>query len=809
MPLAMQGRVGLVGRRRLMTRAPLIVVAALAAMTVPASRSLRAADAQVPTTASAPAAQATAVAPRATVDRYCVTCHNQRLKTAGLMLDQLNVNDIGGHADVWEKVLRKLRSGQMPPGTAPRPPKETYDSLSAWLEAELDRAGTARPNPGRTAVHRLNRTEYQNVIRDLLALDIDASTLLPGDDAAFGFDNIADLLKVSPDLLDSYLMAANKISRLAVGDPAVGLGSVSYNVSKTATQINRADEELPFGSRGGAAIRHYFPYDGEYLIRVRVVGTARPAATVEVRIDNSLTAALPSLGRTGEEPSDKNNVETRAFIKAGPRVVGVSLRKDTLEAETRFPEIYPWGNSAIFGTTVGAVNFIKINAVDISGPFKPAGPGDTPSRRRVFTCQPATPAAEDACAEKIFTGLARRAFRRPVTASDVTPFMEAYSAEKKGATFEAGIRAGLEQMLVAPALLFRIQRDPADAKPDVPFRLSDIDLASRLSFFLWSSMPDEELLQVAERGRLKEPAVMEQQVRRMLADDRAAALVTNFATQWLYLRNLKGLVPDLFQFPDWDDDLRISAARETELFLENQLRQDRSVLDLMTANYSFLDERLAKHYGVPGVYGSRFRRVTFADGRRAGLLGHASILAVTSQPNRTSPVQRGKWVLENLLGTPPPPPPPDVPDLPSNDKEQPKTIRERMEKHRTNSVCAGCHATMDPLGFALESFDAIGTFRTVADGHPVDTKSALPDGTRVDGPEGLRQLVETRRAQYLETVTEKLLTYALGRGTEYYDMPTVRKIVREAAQKNFTWSSLILGITTSTPFQMSVRRAQS
>jgi mono/diheme cytochrome c family protein len=744
----------------------------------------------------------------ATLNKYCVSCHNEKLKTAGLMLDKMDVTKIGDEPEAWEKVVRKLRGGSMPPAGRPRPDKASYDAVSTWLETELDRAAAAHPNPGGTAVHRLNRTEYQNVIRDLLTLDVDVSSLLPGDDAAFGFDNIAELLKVSPDLLDGYLAAANKISRLAVGDKALSLGSATYNIPKFYLQNDRAGEDLPFGSRGGAALHHYFPYDGEYIVKIRVMGVTNPPAGIEVRVDGNRAAVLPTTGRGDTDPSDKGAVEARIPVKAGQRVVGVSLTKQMLEPESRYPQFYPWGNSAVFATNTGANPYLKIETVDISGPFHPLGPGETSSRRRIFVCRPTTVAAEEPCANRILTALAHRAFRRPVTIRDVRPLLRIYKTARRGSSFTEGIQAAIERVLVDPNFLFRIERNPATVKPGVPYRIGSVELASRLSFFLWSSMPDEELLQLAERGRLSEPAVLEQQVRRMLADARSTMLATNFATQWLYLRNVKALVPDTFQFPDWDEDLRTALTQETELFLTSQLREDRSVMELMTSNYTFVNERLAKHYGIPDVYGSRFRRVTLPDGRRSGLLGQASILAVTSQPNRTSPVQRGKWVLENLLGTPPPPPPPNVPDLPANEKEQPKSIRERMEQHRKNPVCAGCHATMDPLGFALENFDAIGTWRATADGRPIDNTASLPDGTKLDGPDGLRQLVESRRALFLATVTEKLLTYALGRGVEYYDMPTVRTIVRDAAAGDFRWSSIVLGITTSTPFQMSLRRTE-
>jgi mono/diheme cytochrome c family protein len=744
-------------------------------------------------------ADAAAPMPRATLDKYCVSCHNQRLKTAGLMLDELDVNQIGSKPDVWEKIVRKLRSGSMPPVGVPRPDHATYEALSSWLEGELDHAAALQPNPGGPLIRRLNRTEYQNVIRDLLKLDVSASSLLPADDAAFGFDNIAGVLKVSPDLLDAYLAAANKISRLAVGDKALSLGSATYRVSEFYLQTDRMSDELPFGSRGGIAIHHYFPYDGEYIVKVDTTGIPRPAEQVDVRIaDTAVKRLSTQAGRPG--------LEFRLPVKAGPRLVGVSILKQGVEPESRLPELFPWGNSA--ATNPGASNYLKITKVDISGPFAPTGHGETPSRRRIFGCQPTTPATEEACAKTILTSLAHQAFRRPVTEANVLPMLRIYRKWREGRRFDDGIQAALERLLVDPNFLFRVERAPANVKLGAVYPVSDVDLATRLSFFLWSSIPDDELLQAAEKSRLRDPSEFQRQVRRMLSDGRSDALVKNFAAQWLYLRNLKGLTPDSFEFPDWDDDLRDAMRQETELFLQSQIQEDHSVTDLLTADYTFLNERLAKHYGIPDVYGSRFRRVTMPANHRMGLLGQASILAITSNPNRTSPVQRGKWVLENLLGTPPPPPPPNVPPFPETPSgQQPKTVRARMEQHRANPVCAGCHANMDPLGFAMENFDAIGTWRDAADGSPVDSSAALPDGTRLNGPHGLLELVSARQALFLETVTEKLLTFALGRGIEPSDMPAVRRIVKEAAANNYRWSSLILGVTTSAPFQMSLRRA--
>ena len=755
----------------------------------------------------APSTSLQASSERALLNQYCFSCHNQRLKTAGLTLDTLDVENIGAHAETWEKVVRKLRASAMPPVGLPRPEKSGYDGLISWLEGELDTAAAAAPNPGKAPTfHRLNRTEYQNAVRDLLALEIDAASLLPADDAAFGFDNIGEALTVSPDLLDSYLSAANKISRLAVGDSR--LESKTYGLSKYHLQDHQMNEDLPFGSRGGLAVRHYFPYDGEYVIKVRVDGGrgGPQADTVEIRIDGARVAALTTGGRGAEDPEELGAVETRVRIKAGLRVVGASFPRAILPAETRFPQFYPWGHSAVFNTTTGAARYVKVFNVVVTGPYVPAGPGSTPSRQRIFQCQPTTAQEKASCAAKILGSLARSANRRPVSDRDVAPLLAAYKT-RQGDGFEHGVQAALERLLVDPEFIFRVESNRANVKPGAVYALSDVELASRLSFFLWSSIPDDKLLELAERGELKRPAVFEQQVRRMLADERAKALVNSFAAQWLFLRNVRLGSPDTFEFPDWDDDLREALGTETELFLESQLRDDRSVSDLITADYTFLNDRLAAHYGIPDVYGSHFRRVTLPGDRRLGLLGQASIMLVTSFPNRTSPVVRGKWLLENLLGYPPPPPPAAVPDLPPNDKDQqPRSIRARLEEHRKNPACAGCHAIMDPLGFSLENFDAIGRWRTEADGVPVDTTGSLPDGTQFNGPVGLRDVLMSRRESFAMNVTEKLLTFALGRGLEYYDMPVVRKIVKDAAPNDYRWSSLIQGVTTSVPFKMRTQR---
>jgi hypothetical protein len=751
-----------------------------------------------------------AAAHRQLLTRYCITCHNDRLKTGGLSLQATDLDRVTEHAEVLEKVYRKLRAGAMPPTGLPRPEPAASAAFTGWLEGELDRAAGRNLNPGRAAAfHRLNRTEYQNAIRDILGLDIDAAPLLPGDDAAFGFDNIGEMLTVSPDLLDRYLSAANKISRLAVGDSALPLGSATYSISQFLLQADRMSADLPFGSRGGAAIRHYFPYDGEYVVKIRFAGLSRPPQPVEVRLDGTLVASPLTGGRNFEDIADNGAIEVKVAVAAGSHSVGVSLLKNTLAAETRFPQYFPWGNSATFGTNTGSVRYLNVNSIDIAGPFNPQGPGDTPSRRQIFVCRPVKAQEADGCAERILSRLARHAYRRPVTKTDIDPLLALYrKAGDRG--FDARIQMALERLLVDPDFLFRVERGPANVPAGTPYRLGDLDLASRLSFFLWSSPPDEELLRLAEQGRLRDRQVFDQQVRRMIADERSRSLVTNFAGQWLFLRNVRAAAPDSYQFPDWDDDLRAAFVQETELFLDHQIRQDASVAELLTANYTFLNERLARHYGIPRVYGSHFRPVTLKkEYQRGGLLGHGSILLVTSYPNRTSPVLRGKWLLENFLNYEPPPPPPNVPDLPPVAKgEAVRSIRERLEQHRKNAACAACHAVMDPLGFALEHYDAIGTYRVKADGLPVDASGVTPDGTKFSGLDGLRSVMEGRRDEFVATVAEKLLIYALGRGLEYYDRPIVRRIVREAAASDYRWSSIILGIARSVPFQMTVREAE-
>ena len=759
---------------------------------------------------------------RAVLDRYCVTCHNSRLRTANLALDTVTLEPISEDAEVWEKVLRKMETRSMPPpGRRARPEPATYDAFASWLETALDQAATADPDPGRPAIHRLNRTEYANAIRDLLALEIDGPSLLPADDMSFGFDNNADLLNVSPALMERYLSAAHNVSRLALGDPSLRPVVHTYEVPLTRVQDSRASEDLPFGSRGGIAVRHYFPLDAEYVLRIRlqrdaignIFGLTR-AQQLEVRVDGEQVTVFTVGGQSDEEIASSANfggstnadagLEVRVSVKAGVRLVGVAFLRRTLAPEGLTPRRLPVGNFILSSSRNPLESErMGVGSIAIDGPYDPVGPGDTASRRQILVCRPVDPSDEGPCAREILSTLARRAYRRPVTEADLSTLVSFYEAGRQTGGFDAGIQQALTRILVDPEFLLRVEADPTDLAPATPYRLSDLELASRLSFFLWSSIPDDELLDLAAAGQLSEPPVLEQQVRRMLADRRSAALVTNFATQWLHLRNMRRTTPNVNQFPEFDDNLREGFQRETELFIDSQLREDHSVVDLLTANYTFINERLARHYGIPGVYGSRFRRVTLdEDNRRRGLLGHGSILTVTSHATRTSPVLRGKWVLENVLGAPPPPPPPDVPALDENSAgETPRSVRERLEQHRANPVCASCHSRMDPLGFALENFDAIGRWRTSDSGTPLDTSATLPDGAAFDGPAELRTLLGSRGETFVRTVTAKLLTYALGRGIEYYDMPAIRQIVREAGPDQ-RWSSIILGIARSAPFAM-------
>ena len=762
---------------------------------------------------------------RRVLERYCVGCHNDRTLTANLTLQSLDIARAGEDADetmVWEKVIRKLVTRSMPPAGRPRPDDATYTALTDWLAGRVDAAAAQRPNPGRRhAVHRLNRAEYANAIWDLLALEIDERTLLPPDDSGFGFDNIADVLSVSPMLTERYLAASRKIARLAVGDPALRPTTDVFEVDKNLRQDRRVSDDLPFNSRGGLAIRHFFPVDGEYVAKVhllrtydgRVRGMLEPHQ-LEVRLDGALVETLtvggPVLTPDGAPlRRDLRNVpddgqEVRFAAPAGPATLAVSFVDQRVYAEgMRRPDYRVTSYEYAGDQTIPP----GIGSVELSGPYHVTGRGDTPSRRRIFTCRPAAGTDETPCATEIVARLARRAFRRPVNDRDVAMLLGFFETGRARGDFDAGIEMALRRILVSPDFLFRRETDPAGVAPGEPYAISNLELASRLSFFLWSSIPDEELLAAAERGRLRNPDVLGAQVRRMLADPRTRALVDNFGGQWLYLRNMPLVTPDPQAFPEFDTNLRDAMAREMTLFLDSQIREDRSLLDLLTADYTFVNERLADHYEMPSVYGNHFRRVrlTGANAVRHGLLGKGSLLTVTSYAHRTSPVLRGKWLLENILGTPPPPPPPDVPALAENDEAgvAPRSVRDRLEQHRANPVCASCHRIMDPLGFALENFDGIGRWRDVAeDGTPVDASGTLTDGSAVDGPATLRQALVHREESFVTTVAEKLLTYAVGRGVESYDAPAVRGVVATAAGGEYRWSALVEGIVRSTPFQM-------
>jgi hypothetical protein len=752
------------------------------------------------------------------------------VRTGGLALDTADAENIGNNAEVWEKVVSKLRSGEMPPPGLPRPDAATSASLASSLETALNRAAEAARNPGRVPAHRMNRAEYRNAIRDLLALDIDTQSLLIPDDAdQNGFDNIAGVLSVSPALLDRYVAAASKISRLAIGDRNVPAAFDTYDIPKMFVQEDRVSEDLPFGTRGGAAIRHYFPLDGEYIVRVRlrkqlygyILGLGRPQQ-IDVRLDgrriklftvggdapgkpvpNTYAADIPADPQWEEymHSADKA-LDVRLPVKAGPHVVGVSFVRQFSEPEGVFR---PPETDKVLAIDQQYYGDAALESVAVGGPYAVTGPGDTPSRRKIFVCRPASAAEEQPCAAKILSSLARRAYRRPVGNEDVRTLLAFYQAGRSHGGFDAGIQFALDRILVDPDFLFRVVRDPVNAAPGTVYRLSDLELASRLSFFLWSSIPDEELLDAAVAGKLRNPAVLEHEVQRMLADSRSDALIDGFASHWLGVTKLAGDHPDPQVFPEFDENLRAALQQETRLFLRSQLREDRPVLELLNANYSFLNQRLARHYQIANIHGNQFRKVTFTDGRRGGLLGQGSILMITSYPNRTSPVLRGKWVLDNLLGTPPPPPPPNIPALKENSETgKSASMRQLMEEHRNNPACSGCHSRMDPIGFSLENFDAIGGWRTRDSGVPIDASGVLPDGFKIDGAAGLKKALLGRPEQFVHTFTAKLLTYALGREVEYYDLPVIRQIDRDAAPEGYKWSSIIRDIVKSPPFEMSI-----
>jgi hypothetical protein len=777
---------------------------------------------------AAPAQQAAAAGPKAldykgVVDRYCVTCHNQRTKASELALDTLDITHPSANAQVWEDVVRKLRTRSMPPQGVPRPDEATYTALTGWLETELDRAAAASPNPGRPLIRRLNRSEYANAVRDLLALDVDVSSLLPPDDSAFGFDNVSDMLGTSPALLERYLVAADRVSALAVG-AATSPGSNTYRVRQDRSQDQHI-EGLPLGSVGGLVVEHNFPQDAEYHFSLELYRTNLEAIRglehphqIEITVDGARVFLATIGGETekggpGEVITDRSDavdarLQVRVPVTAGPHAVGATFVRKIGAGTQR---LRPFLRSS--AGTYDSTGRPHIETLTIAGPYNPTGPGNTPSRERIFSCRPTTRSQEDACAQKIVSTLARRAFRRPVTKPEIARVLEFYAAGRKKGTFDTGIQLAVRRILASPTFVFRVEEDPPTPRlrraggaheAGTVHRVSDFELASRLSFFLWSSIPDDTLLDLATKNQLSQPAVLEKQVRRMLADPRAEAMVSNFSGQWLHLRNLKTIAPNHDEFPDFDDTLREAFQHEAELFFASVMREDRNVVDLLTANYTFVNERLAKHYGVPYVYGSHFRRVTLPEDARRGLLGKGAILMVTSRADRTAPVLRGKWILENVLGTPPPPPLANVPPLVASNAAAPRTLRERMELHRASPTCAGCHKVLDPLGFALENFDGVGAWRGREAGLPIDASGLLADGTKVDGVVALRNALVARSDIFVQTLTEKLMIYALGRGLQPYDMPVVRSIVRQAAKQDYRFSSLVMGIVTSTPFQNRV-----
>jgi hypothetical protein len=746
------------------------------------------------------------------VGQYCATCHSERLKTGGLVLDPAKLSDLGANAELWEKVARKLQANAMPPPGAPRPAPDALHTFVTSLENGLDRAAALHVQPGKLPLlHRLSRTEYQNAIRDLLGLDylpkeVDISFLLPADNISSGFDNIADLLFMSPSTTERYLDAARKISRVAVGDPEMPLLVNIYKLDPEHPQDERV-EELPVGTRGGLAIHSYFPVDAVYSVKIELASVPRDAMQLEVTVDGERVqvVTLGAAPNSGNEPPRAGGRAARGAIAkplefmipvtAGSKLLGVAFvqKTEARDETTLRPRMRGRGTQP------------AIASVTVAGPYEVKSPGNSPSRKRIFVCRPSAPTQEQACAKQILSTLVRRAYRRPSTDADLNDLLPFYLAGRKERDFDLGVQRALERLLVSPQFLFRIEREPVETKPGTVYRVSDLELASRLSFFLWSSIPDDELLEAAASGKLHDEKVLEQQVLRMLADTKSDALVTNFAAQWLYLRDIQAKQPDEILFPDFDETLRNAMQRESELFIASVLRENRSVLDLISANYTFLNERLAKHYGIPNIKGAHFRRVEFPESSpRGGLLGQGSILTITSYSVRTSPVLRGKWVLENLLASPPPPPPPDVPSLKTEGSEPGKTLtmRQAMTQHRAAPACAGCHARMDPIGFAMENFDAVGRWRAKDGENSIDASGTFPNGSQFDGIAGLKKELLRYPEQIVSTVSERLLMYALGRNLQYYDAPAIRTITRRGAADNNRLSSIVLEIVKSTPFQM-------
>jgi cytochrome c551/c552 len=756
-------------------------------------------------------APAPAVDARALLNQYCVTCHNQKLKTAGLMLDQMDPQNVVRNTEAWEKVVRKLRAGMMPPAGMPRPDAAKYESLIVAIENELDRAAAAKPALPPPSVHRMNRIEYANAIRELLNLEIDPAAYLPADDTSYGFDNVASGLQVSPALVEGYVTAASKISRLALGHET-GWARKVYHAREDLSQEDHIDG-LPFGTRGGMLVRHYFPADGEYTISWDLVRTTVGAVfggdSEDQQVEVTLDGARLKLFKIGTDvplATNREKNEVKVNVKAGPHSVGVSFVATTYAPSVDLNRHYQ--RSILDDNLIDGFTFTpQISSVTIAGPASGTRPKDTPSRAKILSCRPANPPEELPCARKILSGIARQAYRRPLHDRDVETLLSFYQAGRNAGDFEDGIERGLQFILAHPEFVFRSESAPADAKPGQPFRIGDLELASRLAFFLWSAPPDNELINLASQGKLKDSAILEAQVKRMLADPRSHELVRNFAGQWLELRVLASSTPEGTIYPDFDDNLRQAFRTETEMFFESIMREDRSIVELLNGDYTFVNERLARHYGIPNIYGNQFRRVKL-DGAldvRRGILGKGSFELVTSISDRTSPVQRGKWVLMNILGSVPPDPPPNVPALKdtSGSGQGEQTMRQRMEQHRANPACASCHKMMDPIGFALENFDGIGKWRTAQGGQKLDTSGQLTDGSKIDGVVSLRQALVRYTPQFARTFTEKLMTYGLGRGVEYQDMPVVRAIVREAAKSNYRFSSIVLGIVNSDPFQMN------
>jgi len=758
-----EGRVRALGRLKRFAFIPLILLAMLI------------------TTAQTPAPQATG--PQAVIAQYCVTCHSDKAKMGGLTLESLDIARVGTNAQTWEKVVRKVRSGMMPPSGAKRPARTALDGFAADLETRLDRAAAGAPNPGAPVLHRLNRTEYANAIHDLLALDVDVTTMLPSDDSNEGFDNVADALSVSPTLIQGYVSAALKISRLAVGDRTLAPSPVTYQ-APTGLKQDYHFEGLPLGTRGGMVVKHTFPLDGEYQI---AAGGGRGGGG---GADFTIDGQPVQLARGG-----------RLQVKAGPHTIAAATL-DGRRAGGIDDQYADHRNNSQFAVGGG------VGGITITGPYAPTGAGDTPSRRRILVCTPQSPADEASCARKIVSNLARRAFRRNlVDDAEVDGLMAFYDRGRKEGDFETGIQQAVARILIAPRFVFRIEDEPANLKDGAVYKVDDLALASRLSFFMWSTIPDDELLDVAAKGKLKDPVTLDQQVRRMLKDPKSDALVKNFVGQWLYLRELGGVTPDTKEF---DDNLRQAYRKETEMLFDSIVREDRSLVTLLDADYTFVNERLARAYGIPGIRGDYFRRISLpADSPRRGLLGQGSFLTITSIASRTSPVNRGKWILQNLLGAPPPNPPPNVEvNLDADPKaKKPNSLRERLELHRTNPVCASCHKIMDPIGFSLEHFDLIGKWRDSDGGVPVNSTGVLVDGTPLNSVADLRKAVLSRSDTFMTTTTERLMIYALGRAVDHTDMPTVRAIVRDAAKNKNTFSSLVVGIVKSSPFQTKIKKA--